>query len=242
MSLLEARDVSKRVGRREILSGVNLRLDPGRIIALFGPNGAGKSTLLKVFALLLKPSSGTIIWRERPVRGNEAALRREVGVVAHATYLYNNLSASENLHFYGRLFGVRDLRNRIGEVLDQVGLGYCAHDQVGTFSRGMQQRLSLGRALLHRPRLLLLDEPFTGLDREGGERLLGILDGFRNQDGACLLISHDLDESLSLADGFVILVRGRVARRGECAGLATGEFTRLYQEAAGAPPAPAVMR
>ncbi len=231
--MLEAREVRKRVGQREILRGVSLRLLPGSVCALFGPNGAGKSTLLKVMSLLLRPTSGAVLWEGRPVAGRESEVRRRLGVVGHATFLYDSLSAEENLRFYGRLYGVADLARRVGEALELVGLEFFRREPAGTFSRGMQQRLAVARALLHRPAVLLLDEPFTGLDREGQARLAEILERFRVEGGACLLVSHDFDETLAVADRYAVLSRGQVVREGSCRGVVPAEVVRLYQEAVG---------
>lgn len=232
-SVLECRGVTRRAGQREILKGIDLSVEEGQVCALFGPNGAGKSTLMKIMALLMRPTSGAVYWEGRPVAGREAAVRQVLGVVSHATYLYNSLTAEENLWFHGRLFGVPDLRQRIEEVLEAVGLYYARHDPVGTFSRGMQQRLTIGRAILHRPRVLLLDEPYTGLDQDGQALLSGIIRGFRDEGGACLIISHDLQETLALSDRFVIMSQGQVVREGACAGLSAEGFAGIYQEAVG---------
>lgn len=231
--VLECRGVRRRAGQREILKGIDLSIPEGQVCALFGPNGAGKSTLMKIMALLMRPTFGMVFWEGRPVAGREAIVRQALGVVSHATYLYNSLTAEENLWFHGRLFGVPNLRQRVEEVLEAVGLYYARHDPVGTFSRGMQQRLTIGRAILHRPRVLLLDEPYTGLDQEGQALLSGIIRDFRGEGGACLIISHDLQETLSLSDRFVIMKQGEIVREGACSGLSPEDFASIYQEAVG---------
>jgi len=159
------------------------------------------------------------------------AFRAALGLVAHGTFLYDHLTARENLRFYGRLYGVPALERRVEEVLAQVGLGPEAEEPVRTFSRGMQQRLAIGRALLHQPRVLLLDEPFTGLDRGGREMLAGTLRRFRAGGGACLLVTHDFDQVAGLADRFVVLDRGRVVAEGEGAGLEPAELAGVYARA-----------
>lgn len=233
--LLEARGVAKRFGFREILQDIDLMLENGSICAVFGPNGAGKSTLLKIMALLTRPSAGRLLWEGRPVGQDGAGYRSVLGMVGHGTYLYDNLNAEENLLFYGRLYRVPDPRRRAAEMLDRVGLAFASQDPVGAFSRGMKQRLTIARALLHRPRVLLMDEPFTGLDQAGRGLLLELLREFRHGGGACLLISHDFAETLDVADRFVILAGGRIVSRGETGKTGPDRFARLYEETVGRP-------
>ncbi len=233
--MLAARGITKRHGLREVLRGVDLDLEPGRVLALHGPNGAGKSTLLRILALLQRPSAGQLLWEDRPVRGREAEVRRSLGVVAHQTFLYDYLTAEENLRFYAGLYGVSDAAARAAELLAAVGLEQYAREPVGTFSRGMQQRLAIARALVQRPRVLLLDEPFTGLDRDGQALLVELLRRFRAEGGACLLVSHDFEASALVADGFAVLHRGAVACRVPVRGREAAELASLYEEAVGAP-------
>lgn len=233
--MLAARGVEKRIGYREVLRDVSLELPPGRIVAVFGPNGAGKSTLVRILATLARPTAGQVLWLGQPLARVAPSYRRDLGLVGHATYLYPHLTAEENLRFYGRLYGVGDPGRRVAEVLALVGLERDAREPVGAFSRGMQQRLAIGRAILHRPKVLLLDEPFTGLDQQGQARLEEVLRGFRTGGGACLLVSHDFAEGLAVADGYLVLARGRVAAAGECAGLAPAEMARRYEAAVGEP-------
>ncbi len=229
--MLECKGVSRLAGHREILRGVDLPLEGGQVCALFGPNGAGKSTLLKIMALLTRPTRGVVLWDGEPVRGRESKVRQQLGIVSHATYLYNNLTAEENLYFHGRLFGIPRLRERVEEILEKVGLYYARRDTVGTFSRGMQQRLTIGRAILHEPRVLLLDEPYTGLDQQGQAFLNDVIRDFRNAGGACLLISHDLPDAVALADKFIILSEGRIVREGSCSDMTAESFDNIYREA-----------
>lgn len=233
-TLLEARRIEKRIGHRTILNGVDMVLEAGRIMAFFGPNGAGKSTLAKILSLVVKPTAGELFWEGRPVGEGDVTFRAQLGVVGHQSFLYDNLTAEENLHLYGRLYGVTDFKRRTEEVLDLIGLSFFARDTVGTFSRGMQQRMSVARAIMHRPRLLLMDEPFTGLDQQGQALLHDILAEFRDGGGSCLLISHDFSESLALADDYAVLSRGRVVALGEVGAMGSEDFHRVYLEALGA--------
>lgn len=233
--MLEARGVEKRIGWREVLRGVDLTLSPGTVTALFGPNGAGKSTLVRILAALLRPGGGAVLWRGRPLARVAADYRAQLGVVGHATYLYGHLTAEENLRFYGRLYGVPDLGRRAGEVLALVGLEREAREPVASFSRGMQQRLAIARALLHRPSLLLLDEPFTGLDQEGQRLLARVVGEFRDGGGAALLVSHDFAEAAGVADRYAVLDGGRVAAAGDCRGWTAARLGEAYRRAVAAP-------
>lgn len=233
--MLGARGVIKRHGFREVLRGIDIDLPQGRVVALHGPNGAGKSTLLRILALLQRPSAGQVLWEGRPVAGREGEVRRSLGVVAHHTFLYDHLTAEENLRFYGRLYGLADPARRAGELLAAVGLEEYAREMVGTFSRGMQQRLAIARALVHGPRVLLLDEPFTGLDRGGQAMLVDLLSRFRRDGGACLLVSHDFEASATVADTVVILHRGVIVRESDARGAGAAGLASLYEEAVGMP-------
>jgi heme exporter protein A len=191
-------DVSRHFGRRRALSRINLTLRAGDIVGLLGPNGAGKSTLISVLATLGRPTSGEVRYGERLAEEMGPALRRRLGLLAHELFLYPELSARQNLTFFADLYGL-DARALVDRALDRAGLAERADDEVSGFSRGMRQRLALERALLHQPRLVLFDEPFTGLD----DRAVGIVsDRLRvlASGGAMVVVAtHDLD----LADGLV---------------------------------------
>ena len=161
---LTAEDVSRHFGRRRALSRVSFRAERGAILGLLGPNGAGKSTMLALLGTLLRPSTGRILYGTHAASHHGASLRASIGVLGHDLFLYPELTARENLEFFAGLYGVRDRRVAAAEALEHAGLADRADDAVTSFSRGMRQRLGLERALIHRPRLLLLDEPFTGLD------------------------------------------------------------------------------
>jgi len=208
-AVIEARDVSKRFGRQVALRGVDLRVSPGRTLAIVGPNGAGKSTLLRILSTLARPSSGVVLLGGVPVADDPVAARRRLGVVFEAPFLYDELTGLENLAYYARLYGLRDAASRTATLAALVGLEGRLHDRVGVYSRGMAQRLSIARALLHRPDVLLLDEPDAGLDPAAVADLPRLLRGDGVPGRAIVLTTHDLDLALTLADDVAILAGGR---------------------------------
>ena len=201
--------VSRHYGRQRALSRVSLVAEAGEIIGLLGPNGAGKSTLLGVLATLIAPSRGRVLYGERPARELGAALRRRLGYLSHDLQLYPELTAAENLEFFARLYGDTNPAARVAAGLAQARLADRAGDQVTGFSRGMRQRLALERALLHDPRLVLLDEPFTGLDERSVGDFVARLRELRAAGRIVLLATHDLDVVDGLLDRAVVLRAGR---------------------------------
>ncbi|HET9017664.1 MAG TPA: heme ABC exporter ATP-binding protein CcmA [Thermomicrobiaceae bacterium] len=216
---IRALGITKRFGNRMALRGVDLLVRPGERLALLGPNGAGKTTLLRILATLSRPTGGQLAIDGLPVEQAAQAARRRIGVVAHQPYLYEDLTAAENLAFYARMYDVPEPDRRITEVLTLVGLEDRRGDRVRTFSRGMQQRLALGRALLHRPSLLLLDEPDSGLDRGGMALLADAIAGHAAEGGSAVITTHDLGFGLATVDHVVVLRAGRVTLTADAADL-----------------------
>jgi heme exporter protein A len=204
-------DVSRHFGRRKALSRITLRCQAGEILGLLGHNGAGKSTLLAILATLLQPSLGTVQYGGRRAAELGAGLRARLGLLGHDLFLYPELTARENLEFFARLYAVPGPAARVAEGLELAGLAGRADDQVLAFSRGMRQRLALERALLHRPRLLLLDEPFTGLDAASAQALAARLLSLRAEGTLVVVATHDLDVADGLLTRVVYLKNGRVA-------------------------------
>jgi heme exporter protein A len=232
-----ARGLSKHYGPVTALDGLDLEVPAGQFVLLLGPNGAGKSTLLRLLAMLLRPTSGTLrLHGADPSPSGAVSLRARIGLLSHHTLLYDHLTGRENLLFYARLYGLPDPRAAAAAGLETSGLAGRGEDHVGTYSRGMQQRLAIARALLHGPDLLLLDEPFTGLDRQSADRLHAILEGARDGRRTCLLATHDLAAGARLADRVVVLLDGRVAADRPAAGLDAAALEGLYRRAAGAEP------
>jgi heme exporter protein A len=199
---IRVEDVTKTYGRQRALGGVSLRLEPGRLTALLGHNGAGKSTLIGVLSTLVRPSTGKIV-------GHGG--RRQIGVLAHDPFVYGDLDAIENLVFYGRLYDLPDPHARALALLDEVGLEESVRRRpVRTYSRGMLQRVALARALVGAPSLLLLDEPFTGLDRTGARALATAMERARDAGSLVLVATHDLEAIAGLCQHVVVLSRGKV--------------------------------
>ena len=211
-------DVSRHFGRRRALHRVSLTCRAGTILGLLGPNGAGKSTLLAILSTLLAPTSGRVKYGEADARTAGPQLRARLGLLGHDLYLYPELTARENLAFFARLYGLADVRGRVDRALAHAGLLDRADDAVAGFSRGMRQRLALERALLHGPRLLLLDEPFTGLDDASGHALVTRLRGLRDEGAIVLAATHDLDLADGLLDEVAVLREGRLLTVARAAG------------------------
>jgi len=207
---LSIRELSRHFGRRRALSRLSLECRAGEIVGLLGPNGAGKSTLLAIVSTLAAPSSGELRYGGRTAHEIGAVLRARIGVLSHDLHLYSELTALENLVFFGRLYGVPDPETVAARALERARLADRGADLVSGFSRGMRQRLALERALLHNPRLLLLDEPFTGLDDASTVALIARLRELRSSGCITLLATHDLDVAEVVLDRAVILQDGKL--------------------------------
>jgi ABC-type multidrug transport system ATPase subunit len=207
---VDVTDVSRHFGRRRAVSRVTFRARGGEVLGLLGPNGAGKSTLLSLLATLLRPSAGRIRYGGYDAAREGAALRARIGVLGHDLFLYPELTARENLVFFAGLYGDADPSSAAAAALDAAGLLERADDPLSSFSRGMRQRVALERALIHGPRLALLDEPFTGLDDDSADALVRRLRGLRADGAVVVLATHDLDLAEGLLDHAVFLRDGRM--------------------------------
>ncbi len=208
--MIKVHKLVKRFGSKTVLRGLDFEVKQGEFVALLGPNGAGKTTFLRILASLSRPTLGAVQVAGHPLPSQAAAVRACLGVVTHQPLLYGDLTAEENLKFYGRMYGVMDMKPRMDEVLEMVGLVARRHDLVRTFSRGMQQRLAIGRAILHDPEVMLFDEPHTGLDQDACDMLDKLLKDVAGRGRTVVMTSHDLARVESLASRFDVLSRGVV--------------------------------
>ncbi|NWJ97830.1 MAG: heme ABC exporter ATP-binding protein CcmA [Chloroflexi bacterium] len=231
--MLRATKVTKSFGHFAVLKGVDLELQQGEFITLLGPNGAGKTTLLRILATLAKPTSGAIELAGIPLKDAKASIRGLLGVISHQTFLYEDLTARENLVFYGQLYQVAHLTERVNELLARVGLERRANDRVRNFSRGMQQRLSIARAILHNPPVLLLDEPDTGLDRQAADMLQNVIRELATggEPRSIIMTTHNLERGLAMCDRLVVLAGGRMVREAQARDLTPENLQNWYYEA-----------
>ena len=225
---IETVGLSKAFGAIQAVDRLSIQVQEGESVALFGSNGAGKTTLIRMLTLSLRPTSGTIRLAGLDPRKDDLGIRRRIGVISHQSYLYDDLTARQNLEFYARIFGAADPRGRAEHLLETVGLAARADDPVGTYSRGMQQRASLARALVHEPRIVFLDEPFTGLDPHGARTLRETLDRLREERRTVFMVTHNLTQGLELSDRWIILARGRIVDQGRSAEADPSMFEREY--------------
>jgi heme exporter protein A len=221
----------KRFGLKTVLRGVDFEVQAGEFVALLGPNGAGKTTFLRILASLSRPSLGEVNIAGYRLPNQAAQVRARLGVVSHLPLLYTDLSAEENLRFYARLYGITNYQSRITEVLELISLETRRQDLVRTFSRGMQQRLAIGRAILHDPDVMLFDEPYTGLDQDASSMLDDILKTLARQGRTVVMTSHDLARVEDLATRFDILSRGVIAASATQKQLKRTDLLTFYKQA-----------
>ena len=228
--MIHVHDITKNFGSMTVLDNVNFSVKGGEFLTIVGPNGAGKTTLVKIMATLVNATGGMVEIGGFNVKKSPEKVRAIIGVISHNTYLYNELTAGENLKFFGKMYAIPEIVGRVDEVLGETGLSDRKHDRVGTFSRGMKQRLSIARAILHKPSVLLLDEPYTGLDQQASASLERVLDSLTGSGITTIMISHDLTRSLALSDRVMILASGKVMYHAPASEVAdVAEFQAVYE-------------
>jgi heme exporter protein A len=220
--------VSRTFGRRRALDGVDVSLNAGDCLALFGPNGAGKTTLIKVIAGLLKPTAGSVHIDGRLLR-EDASARARIGLISHQSMLYGSLTARENLEFAAKLYGVTDPGAAALRALERMRVADRAETPVRALSRGLQQRVSIARATVHDPTVVLLDEPYTGLDAAGGAALTDMLHLLRASGASLVLVTHNVDEGLAVASHLAVMLGGRIMRREDIASVDHRAFLSEYR-------------
>lgn len=231
--MIKVRKLVKRFGLKTVLNGMDFQVDEGEFVALLGPNGAGKTTFLRILASLSRPSFGDLYVAGYRLPDQAAAVRRRLGVVSHLPLLYGDLTAEENLIFYARMYGMISPRERIQEVLELVGLAARRRDLVRTFSRGMQQRLAIGRAVLHDPDVILFDEPHTGLDQDACLMLDNVLQEVAARGRTVVMTSHDLARVAGLASRFDVLSRGKIAGSVQSSQIEPDQLLAFYRRTLG---------
>ena len=227
---IEVRKLTKAFGHQAALRGVDLAVGEGEFLTLFGPNGAGKTTLIRIVSSLTRPTSGAVRVRGEDLGKAGTTLRRHIGLISHNPLLYGDLTPDENLRFFARMYDLADVAARIDAVLDQVGLAARRRDPVRTFSRGMVQRLAIARAILHDPAIMLLDEPYTGLDLQAADMLRAVLEELAASNRTVILTTHNLEQGLEMCDRAAILNRGKMAWEGARAGLDLEGMKEIYRD------------
>jgi ABC-type multidrug transport system ATPase subunit len=230
---IEVEALSKSFGHNRALSDVNLKVGRGEHVTVFGPNGAGKTTLVKVLSTLSKPSAGTVRVDGENIRDDPVKVRRRVSLVSHETFLYDDLTVYENLRFYGKMYDVLDLEERVHEVISRVRLESRLHDRVGILSHGMQQRVSIARAIIHNPSILFLDEPEVGLDPQAVIMLRDVLESVNTQERTILMTTHNLRQGIEMGDRVVILDKGEIVYQASRGDIDTANFHEIYESYTG---------
>lgn len=226
---IEVTGLTKSYSHHLALRGIDLRIGQGESVVIFGPNGAGKTTLIKTLATIVKPTSGEVLVNGLNLKDRAEDIRRRIGVVTHHTFLYSHLTAYENLDFYGRLYDIPQRRERISEVAALVEMTARLHDCVDNLSRGMQQRLSIARSLLHQPAVMLLDEPETGLDQRAIAILWSALTPSGTGKRSVILTTHNLERGFELGDRLIILDKGKIVYEGLRPSLSLATLKEAYQ-------------
>ena len=228
--IVEVSELTRAFGQRRAVAGVSFTVAAGECLAVFGPNGAGKTTLLRVLAGLLKPTSGSARVSGIPLPGGALA-RSRIGLISHHTMLYEALSPRENVSFAARLYGIRDARERVDDALRRMSMLDRGNAPVRSLSRGMQQRVSIARAMVHSPQLVLADEPYSGLDDSGARALTALLQELRAAGTAVVIVTHNLAEGLSLASHAAVMQSGRFVRHDAVERIDATSYARTYREA-----------
>jgi heme exporter protein A len=228
--MIKVNKLFKRFGAKIVLRGLDFEVHQGEFVALLGPNGAGKTTFLRILASLSRPTLGEVNVAGYSLPAQAASVRARLGVVTHLPLLYGDLTAEENLRFYGRMYSVGEIERRIDEVLEMIGLALRRRDLVRTFSRGMQQRLAIGRAILHDPEVVLFDEPHTGLDQDACDMLDKLLRDVAGRGRTVVMTSHDLARVEDLATRFDVLSRGVISASIRQADLGKNNLLDFYRQ------------
>ena len=227
--MIEIKKLTKQADNKLILRGVDLSIMPGETVAILGPNGAGKSTLLKVLATLIKPTSGLVKINGLDLKKDHIEVKKMFGYLPHSSLLYDHYTPLENLVFFGDLYGVKDVENRARELVKEVGLSFFINEPVKNFSRGMIQRIAIARAIIHEPKIMLLDEPHTGLDQGAITILNNVVLSMKAKGCTTLMVTHDFKQAAEICDRIIIVKNGKIADDFKINSKSLGLVTEKYQ-------------
>jgi len=227
--VIEINKLTKQADNKLILRGVDLSIKQGETVAILGPNGAGKSTLLKVLATLIKPTSGDIKINGLDVKKDHIEVKKLFGYLPHSSLLYDHYTPLENLVFFGELYGVKDVENKARELVKEVGLSFFINEPVKNFSRGMIQRIAIARAIIHEPKIMLLDEPHTGLDQGAISILNNVVLSMKDKGCTTLMVTHDFKQAAEICDRIIIIKNGKIANDFKINNESLGLITEKYQ-------------
>jgi len=230
---VEVRGLAKSFGENQALRQIDLNVNEGECLVIFGPNGAGKTTLLKILSTLVKPSAGSVLLDGIDIHDKPIQIRRRISLVSHQTFLYDDLTVYENLRFYGKMYDIENLENQIQEVISWVQLESRLHDRVGTLSRGLQQRASMARAVLHNPSILFLDEPEVGLDLNTSAIVKEVLGNAGPGRRTVVMTTHNLERGLELGDSVIIINRGKIVYQASGDESRKVDFQQIYYQNTG---------
>jgi heme exporter protein A len=209
--MIEIKKLTKQADNKLILRGIDLSITQGETVAILGPNGAGKSTLLKVLATLIKPTSGLVKINGLDLKKDHLEVKKMFGYLPHSSLLYDHYTPLENLVFFGNLYGVKDVENRARNLVNEVGLSFFINEPVKNFSRGMIQRIAIARAIIHEPKIMLLDEPHTGLDQGAITILNNVVLSMKEKGCTTLMVTHDFKQAAAICDRIIIMKNGKIA-------------------------------
>ena len=222
-------NLSKSFGFKKVLDGININLDKGDFVTLFGPNGAGKTTLIRILATIIKGDEGSISISGYDMKKEVQSIRSEIGLLTHENFLYQNLSVSENLNFFARIYKIKNPEESISEKLNRIGIYSKKNELVRNLSSGMKQRASIARSLIHDPNIVLLDEPFVGLDIEGAEYLLQILCDLKNENKTVIVTTHDLKLGLHECNKVIVIHKGKIRLNEAIDNIDVSDFEITYK-------------
>lgn len=211
-TIISISGLSKSFGSQKAIDNIDLEFKKGEFVAIFGPNGAGKTTFLKILSTIIEPTKGKVTINDLDLKKKPIEIRKSIGSISHESYLYDDLTAKENLIFFGKMYGMKkpDIEERADKLLEQVGLTKRANDRVRPFSRGMKQRLSISRAMVHQPDILLMDEPYTGLDQQAAQTFENVLRSLDRDNVTKIMISHNIERAFRICDRILLMDKGKI--------------------------------